>query len=153
MLSSTVASRRLVSRAFSYAQQQQQQHLARRWASIVVVSESDTPAILPATQSAVTAATQLKDASDTIILVTAGTQGPPSQIPQGVDQVIHCETQADHVTVETWAQAVQQVLPEDAKFVLGTSTKLGSSVIPRTAALVNVSPLSDVLQIHGKGEY
>eukprot|EP00522_Entomoneis_paludosa_P018215 CAMPEP_0172448894 /NCGR_PEP_ID=MMETSP1065-20121228/7789_1 /TAXON_ID=265537 /ORGANISM="Amphiprora paludosa, Strain CCMP125" /LENGTH=350 /DNA_ID=CAMNT_0013200485 /DNA_START=219 /DNA_END=1271 /DNA_ORIENTATION=+ len=121
---------------------------ASRWASILVVSESSTPELLPATQSAVTAAQQFGSDHD-IVLVTAGSQGPPTQIPQGVSSVHHCTVTSNVVTPETWALAIQQATEAatDAMAVIGTSSKTGSSVLPRAAALLNVSPISDVLQV------
>lgn len=103
----------------------------------------------PATQSAVTAARQL-GGDNKIVLLTAGNQGPPGQIPEGVTAVYHFAVNGSAVLPESWALAVQRLVStelKDCEVVIGASTKTGSSVIPRAAALLNASPISDVLQV------
>lgn len=127
--------------------------LSKRWASVLVVSDSPTATVLPGTQSAVTAATQIgKQGQDDIILLTVGMEGPPTKVPQGVSKVFHCSTKALPLP-ETFALAIQQVVAtsstkvDDCMAVLAPATKTGSSFIPRAAALLNASPVSDIIQV------
>jgi len=117
-----------------------------RYASTLVLSEplTEASATPPATQSAVTAALQLASDNNVVLLTVGAT--PPSQAPTGVSKVVHAST-SDHPVPETVAAAIQKALPDDCTAVVGTSTKFGSTVIPRAAALLNASPVTDITEI------
>lgn len=143
-----------VDASFGHGEQQQ-----RRWASVLVVSDSPTSTLLPGVQSAVTAAQQISAGGDNneVVLLTVGNAGPPTQIPQGVKAVWHCSTQAMALP-ESIALAIQHVVAtgnivQDCQAVVAPATKAGSSFIPRAAALLQVSPISDVLQIIDAGKF
>lgn len=116
-----------------------------RAASTLVISEpleadGSTPA---GTQSTVTAATQLNNGNEIHLLVVGGTS--PSKIPEGVSKVYHVPI--DDKLSETVASAVVEAAGEDCNFVVGTASKFGSTVVPRAAALLDVSPVTDILEI------
>ena len=118
---------------------------AARWASTLVVSEPllEDGATPPGTQSTVTAAQQLGQDID---LLVVGDQAP-TQIPEGVSKVYHVPI-GDKLA-ETSATAIQAVATsKDCSIVVGTSSKFGSTVIPRAAALLEASPITDILEIH-----
>ena len=120
-----------------------------RLASTLVVSEPLDESGMPSgqTRSTVTAATQLGQSVD--LLVVGPT--PPSQIPVGVTNVYHVPF--DDKLAESTANAIQHVAEtKDCNIVLGTSTKFGSTVIPRAAALLDVSPITDILEIHDESK-
>lgn len=117
-----------------------------RMASTLVISEplnadGSTPA---GTQSTVTAATQLGD--NAIHLLVVG-DSPPTKIPQGVSKVLHVPI-GDKLS-ETVANAVIEAASNDGdcNLVVGTASKFGSTVVPRAAALLDVSPVTDILEI------
>jgi len=116
-----------------------------RMASTLVISEPlDADGSTPAgTQSTVTAATQL-GGDNTIHLLVVG-ETPPSKIPQGVSKVLHVPI-GDKLS-ETVAEAVLQAADSDCNIVVGTASKFGSTVVPRAAALLDVSPVTDILEI------
>ena len=59
----------------------------------------------------------------------------------------------DDKLAESTANAIQHVAEtKDCNIVLGTSTKFGSTVIPRAAALLDVSPITDILEIHDESK-
>lgn len=116
-----------------------------RMASTLVISEpleedGSTPA---GTQSTVTAATQLNNGNDIHLLVVGGAS--PSKIPEGVSKVLHVPI--DDKLSETVANAVLEAADDDCNVVLGTASKFGSTVVPRAAALLDVSPVTDILEI------
>jgi electron transfer flavoprotein alpha subunit len=124
-----------------------------RWASTLVISEPLLEGgITPAgTQSAVTAAQKLGNTS--IDLLVVGGQAP-TQIPDGVAKVYHVtgngidSDDQKRVVGETVAAAIQAVATsKDCNIVVGTSSKFGSSIVPRAAALLDVSPVTDILDI------
>ena len=122
-----------------------------RFASVLVVSDplSEDGSLPVATQSAVTAAMKwlqvTGDATNDCILLTTGPAGPSSSL-EGVTKAVNATT--DSKVVETAANAIQQAAEKySPDVIMGTATKWGSSVIPRAAALLQKSPLSDVLEI------
>jgi electron transfer flavoprotein alpha subunit len=120
-----------------------------RWASTLVVAEPlDSNGATPGqTQSAVTAAAHFGQSVDLLVVGEI----PPTQIPAGVATVYHVPI-ADRLA-ESAAAAIQAVATEkDCSIVLGTSTKYGSTVIPRVAGLLDVSPITDILEIKDESE-
>jgi len=117
----------------------------RMMASTLVISEPlDPDGITPvATQSAVTAAAKLNNGNDINLLVVGGTS--PTKVPNGLSKVYHCSI--DDKLSETVASAVAETVDDDCNVVVGTSSKFGSSVVPRAAALLDVSPITDILEI------
>lgn len=115
-----------------------------RMASTLVISEPlDADGSTPAgTQSTVTAAAQLGD--NEIHLLVVG-DSAPSKIPQGVSKVLHVPI-GDKLS-ETVASAVLEAAGDDCNLVVGTASKFGSTVVPRAAALLDVSPVTDILEI------
>lgn len=117
-----------------------------RWSSTLVIAEPLTGdgSVAPATCSAVTAAGQLGDA---VTLLVVGDKAPTAA-PK-VSKIIHASVSAQP-TPETVASTIQAALG-DHDIVLGTSTKFGATVIPRAAALLDASPVTDIIKIEAQG--
>ena len=124
-------------------------------ASTLVISEPlGADGITPAgTQSTVTAATKLSSSSSggggggdttTINLLVVGSI-VPTKIPMGISKVFHVPI--DDKLSETVANSIIEIIDDDYNVVIGTASKFGSTVIPRTAALLDVSPITDILEI------
>ena len=121
-----------------------------RWASTLVVSEPLVDGVTPpGTQATVTAAAKLGQPVE--LLVVGGTA--PCRIPTGVTKVYHVAI-ADKLA-ESVANAIQAAVKVSGEttVVMGTSSKFGSTVIPRAAALLKVSPITDILEIQDESEY
>ena len=112
-----------------------------------------TSTIPAATCSAVAAAQSLHEGSDPITLLVVGSH-VPSHIPSGVSKVLHYESSCE-LTSEVVAMAVADAVADDpdVKHVLGASTKFGASIVPRVAAMLQVSPITDVVQILSPGTF
>ena len=119
-------------------------------ASTLVISEplNDDGSTPAGTQSTVTAATQLGD-NDIHLLVVG--DSAPTKVPQGVSKVVHVPI-GDKLS-ETVASAVLEAASDDCNLVVGTASKFGSTVVPRAAALLDVSPVTDILEIEDESEY
>jgi electron transfer flavoprotein alpha subunit len=120
-----------------------------RWASTLVLAEPlDSNGVTPGqTLSAVTAAAHFGQPIDLLVVGEI----PPTQIPAGVASVYYVPI-ADRLA-ESAAAAIHAVATEkDCSIVLGTSSKYGSTVIPRAAALLDVSPITDILEILDESE-
>ena len=124
---------------------------AQRTGSTLVISEPlDEDGSTPVgTQSTVTAATKLNNGNDVHLLVVGGAS--PSKVPEGVSKVIHVPI--DDKLSETVANAVLAAAGDDCNVVVGTASKFGSTVVPRAAALLDVSPVTDILEIEDESEY
>jgi electron transfer flavoprotein alpha subunit len=124
-----------------------------RLASTLILSDPLTAdgAAPPATQSAVSAAVQL-DANNTIELLVVGAT-TPTQVPAGVSKVYHASaTQPIAETVASTLASVVNNHNHKYDYVVGTSSKFGATVIPRVAALLGVSPVTDIIQVLQSGE-
>ena len=125
-----------------------------RMASTLVISEplnedGSTPA---GTQSTVTAATKLNNGNDIHLLVVGGIS--PLKVPLGVSKVFHVPI--DDKLSETVANAVLESVnknDDDCNVIVGTASKFGSTVVPRVAALLDVSPVTDILEIEDESKY
>ncbi|KAL3935201.1 MAG: hypothetical protein SGBAC_009232 [Bacillariaceae sp.] len=121
-----------------------------RWASTLVLSEPLLQGgVTPAqTQSTVTAAQSF---GQDIELLVVGTEAP-TEIPEGITKIHHVPL--DDQLAESVASAIETVATtNDCSVVLGTSTKFGSTVIPRAAALLDVSPITDILEIQDENTF
>jgi electron transfer flavoprotein alpha subunit len=122
-----------------------------RWASTLVLSDPLTGDawVPPSTQSAVQAATVLAPGNDILLLIVGDVA--PVKSPVGVTKILHAATANSHATAETIATAIQQAAEaaDDLTHIVGASTKYGSMVIPRAAALLGSSPVTDIVEILG----
>lgn len=127
--------------------------VASRFGSTLVVSEPllDDAVVPQATQACVTAARQLDASNDLSLLVVGPTL--PTQVPEGITNIYHAPTAQNNAVSETVASAIQETIQNDGdwEFVVGASSKFGSTVMPRAAALLQVSPVTDVTEIVEKG--
>ncbi len=122
----------------------------QRMASTLVISEPlDDDGSTPAgTRSTVTAAAKLNNGNDIHLLVVGASA--PTKIPEGISKILHVPI--DDKLSETVAGAVAQTAGDDCTVVMGTASKFGSTVVPRAAALLDVSPVTDILEIEDESE-
>jgi electron transfer flavoprotein alpha subunit len=127
--------------------------LSLRWATTLVLAEGSS--ISSVTCQAVTAATQLKNDQITLLVVSGSTSNAaPSQVPAGTTKLLHAALSQAVVVPESAASAVYAAVQADPNIthVVSTSSKFGSTVLPRAAALLSssgggCSPIHDVIQI------
>lgn len=139
MLSTRFLSRSTATRAAALA----------RYASTLVLSEPllEGGIVSPATQSTVTAAQQV--GGDISLLVVS--EQAPTQVPEGTSKVYHVAC-GDSLT-ETVAEAIKEVANSSSfEYIVAPSSKFGSTVVPRAAAMLNLSPVTDVVEILSGGE-
>lgn len=139
----------MLSRTLSRLATRQSSHtISRCWASTLVLSEPLDGTVTPGqTQSTVTAAQAF---GQDVELLVVGKEAP-TEIPEGVSKVHHVPL--EDKLAESVALACHEIAnANDCNVVLGTSTKFGSTVIPRAAALLDVSPITDILKIEDESE-
>jgi len=117
---------------------------AARLASTLVVSDPLVDTVTPpGTLAAVSAAQKLHDGPISLLVVS---EAPPTKIPAGVSKVFHVA--CNDKLSETVASAMQKAQEGNSfTHILAPSSKFGSTVVPRAAALLNVAPVTDVLDI------
>ncbi|CAK9317683.1 unnamed protein product [Citrullus colocynthis] len=128
---------------------------ACRSASTLVLAEHDGGSINAASVSAITAAGSLsKDSSISVLLAGSG----PS-LREAAEHAASCHPSISQVLVadsdkftyplaEPWAQLVQLVQQKNGySHVIAASGSFGKNILPRAAALLDVSPVTDVIAI------
>lgn len=116
--------------------------------AVLVIAEHDNRKLEAATRSALTAAGRFEGPVD---LLVAGSDCDAAvacaSSEAGVGRVIHVD--AGHYASqlpETLALLVRELAP-DYSHILGASTTFGKSLLPRVAALLDVAPITDVVEI------
>jgi electron transfer flavoprotein alpha subunit len=118
---------------------------------ILIIGEHDGKALNPATAKCVTCATTIPDADITIALFGADTAAVSSQAAAvtGVKTVLRVDRpENEHPLAATFAPQVV-ALAADYSHVFGPSTSFGKDLMPRVAALLGVTQVSDLMAVEG----
>jgi electron transfer flavoprotein alpha subunit len=118
---------------------------------ILIVGEHDGKLLNPATAKCVTCATGIADAEISIALLGADTAGVARQAAAlaGVKSVL-CIDRAENAHPLAAVFAPQVVaLAADHTHVFGPSTSFGKDLMPRVAALLGVTQVSDLMAVEG----
>jgi len=116
--------------------------------SVLVIAEHDNSGLKPATQPEVTAAGQL---SQPVYLLVAGHEcsavAEAAAKVQGVEKVIHVDAgHYRHALAEELAPLVVN-LCKDISYLLAPASTFGKNLMPRVAALLDVTAMSDIVRI------
>eukprot|EP00249_Psilotum_nudum_P003008 c16335_g1_i1 orf=91-1167(+) len=130
-------------------------HIARCQASTLVLAEHDGGSLKAASLNAVSAANVLSEGSP-ISLLIAGS-GPSlhrvakqaATVHPAISQVLVAESEdLKHPLAEPWAELILLAQQKSSySHIVAASSSFGKNVLPRAAALLNVSPISDVVEI------
>ncbi|MDX1434015.1 MAG: FAD-binding protein [Gammaproteobacteria bacterium] len=116
--------------------------------SVLVVAEHDNETLNGATLSAISAAAELAD--DIHVLVAGAGCAPVAEAAAkaaGVKKVLEADDERyAHGVAEPLAALIVKLAP-DYTHVLVPATKFGKNVLPRAAALLDVSPISDIVGV------
>lgn len=121
---------------------------SRRSFSVLVLGEHANNKLTPQTLSAVTAAKQLKSGPVTLLLTGKNADQVKEKV-EGVDATMVAPNDIfSHGLAETNAQLLVD-LQKDNKFthVVGVASNEGKNIIPRAGAMLDVQPVSDVVEI------
>lgn len=122
----------------------------QRFQSTLVIAEHNDQALSPATQNTVTAAKKI--GGDVTVLVAGANSGPAADQAskiQGVSKVISASNAAfKGQTAESVTELVL-ALQNQHKFthILAGATAFGKNVTPRIAAKLDVSPISEIVDV------
>ncbi len=116
--------------------------------SVLVLAEHNNAALASATLNTITAAARL---SDDVHVLVAGSNCKPvadtlSKV-QGVSKVrVSDDPRYEHPLAEPLA-ALLVNLAADYSHILAPATKFGKNVLPRAAALLDVSPITEIIEV------
>ncbi len=116
--------------------------------SVLVLAEHNNAALASATLNTITAAARLSD--DVHVLVAGSNCKPVAETlskVQGVSKVrVSDDPRYEHPLAEPLA-ALLVNLAADYSHILAPATKFGKNVLPRAAALLDVSPITDIIEV------
>ncbi|KAJ7557395.1 hypothetical protein O6H91_05G124900 [Diphasiastrum complanatum] len=129
-----------------------------RQASSLVVVEHEGGAVKGASLSAVAAAGALSEGADVTVLIAG--HGPAlsavatqvaSSYPAITKVLVADSSKLEYPLAEPWSNLLVHVQKTGGfSHIVAASTSFGKNVLPRVAALLDVSPVSDVIQIIDK---
>ncbi|KAL1325374.1 electron transfer flavoprotein subunit alpha, mitochondrial isoform X1 [Arachis hypogaea] len=128
-----------------------------RHGSTLVVAEHDSGAVKPHSLSAVTAATSLAGHGNSSVSVLLAGSGPSlhqaashaASSHPSVSQVLIADSEKfKNPLAEPWAKLVHLVQQQGGySHIIAASNSFGKNIMPRAAALLDVSPITDVTGI------
>ncbi|KFK35889.1 hypothetical protein AALP_AA4G050000 [Arabis alpina] len=132
-----------------------------RCISTLILAEHENGCIKAQTVSTVVAANSLSESSSISLLLA----GSGSSLQEAASQAASCHPSVSEVLVadsdkfeyplaETWAKLVDFVRKQrEYSHILACSSSFGKNVLPRVAAILDVSPVTDVVKILGSNEF
>lgn len=131
--------------------------LSRRLASTLVLAEHNNVTVNPATYSAITAAAHIgQDVS--ALLVGSQTKQVAEELSKakGLSKILIAED-ADWFNGFLPERVAPLILAAQSQFnfthITAPATALGKSILPRVAAVLDVAPISDIIEIKGEKEF
>ncbi|KAE8734905.1 Electron transfer flavoprotein subunit alpha [Hibiscus syriacus] len=134
---------------------------ASRSASTLVLAEHEGGSIKAQSLSAVVAANSISRDNPVSLLLA----GSGSSLQQAAEKAATCHPCISQVLVadsdkfayplaEPWGKLIQLVqLKGGYSHVIATSSSFGKNILPRAAALLDVSPVTDVVEINGPNQF
>ncbi|KAF3330778.1 electron transfer flavoprotein subunit alpha [Carex littledalei] len=127
----------------------------RRFISTLIVAEHDGGFVKPSTLSAIAAAEVVsKENSISVLLAGSGpsvekaAQHAATCHPLVSEVLVAKAEELEHPMAESWAEIVKMVQQKGSySHIMAASTSFGKNILPRAAAVLDVSPITDVVQI------
>jgi len=119
--------------------------------SVLVLAEHDGAKLNAGSLAAITAAKKINSGPVTVLVAGSNAKGAAEAASKvaGVDAVFEAsDKKYDHAVAEPVASLLVS-LQKQHKFthIVGVASNEGKNIIPRTAAVLDVQPLSDVIQV------
>lgn len=122
-------------------------------AKILVIAESHQGAMVPATLVAIAAAQRLGSGCDILYAADVDALSSVWASWEGVHKVrVLLHPRLVHIVAEDLAPVIVAMASEYTH-ILAAATTFGKNLLPRVAALLNVSPISDVVAIESESQY
>ncbi|XAR56660.1 Acryloyl-CoA reductase (NADH) [Bertholletia excelsa] len=132
-----------------------------RYISTLVLAEHEGGSIKASTVSAVEAAKSLSK-NNSVSLLLAGAGAPLQEAAKhatschpSISQVLTADSdKLAYPLAEPWAKLVHLVQQKGSyTHIIATSSSFGKNILPRAAALLDVSPITDVIEISGSNHF
>ncbi len=126
-----------------------------RLASTLIVAEptpSSSTTLAPATLASLTAAQKLH--SGPITLLNTNPSLDVSSLPSSISHVFQATQLSDNILAETISTIISNLQSSKSyTHIVAPATKFGSNIVPRTAAMIDASPITDVIDVLGEDTF
>ncbi len=122
--------------------------------TIYVLAEHDNKLVKPSTFSTITAALQLGDAIN-VLVVGYDCETVAKQLShcRGVEKVLLADDQCyAHALAERYTDLIIKIIQEPT-YLLAPATTFGKNILPRVAACLDVAQISDIIAIENENTY
>jgi len=121
--------------------------------TLVVAEPSETSLLTPSTLSTITAAQKLHSGPISILSLSSSPL-ETSYIPKSIFSILRPKTNLTNILAETVTTVITAAHSKYSySHIVGPSTKFGSSLLCRLAAMLDVSPLTDVIEVLGNDTF
>ena len=121
--------------------------------SALILIELNGSDVSANTRAAITAASNLSDSLDALVLTNDASNASSVSALAGINTVkIIVDDALEHANVEVASRLIADVMNDYSFLVAGSST-FSKNILPRVGALLDVQPISDVCEIKSKNTF
>jgi len=121
--------------------------------SALILIELNGSDVSANTRAAITAALNLSDSLDALVLTNDASNASSVSALAGINSVkMIVDDALEHANVEVASRLIADVMNEYSFLVAGSST-FSKNILPRVGALLDVQPISDVCEIKSKNTF
>jgi len=121
--------------------------------SALILIELNGSDVSANTRAAITAASNLSDSLDALVLTNDASNASSVSALAGINTVkMIVDDALEHVNVEVASRLIADVMNDYSFLVAGSST-FSKNILPRVGALLDVQPISDVCEIKSKNTF
>jgi len=121
--------------------------------SALILIELNGPEVSANSRAALTAASQLADSVDALVLTNDSSYANAVASMNGINSVkVIVNESLEHANVEVASKLIADVMT-DYKFLVSGSSTYSKNILPRVGALLDVQPISDVCEIKSSNTF
>ena len=121
--------------------------------SALILIELNGPEVSANSRAALTAASQLADSVDALVLTNDSSHANAVASMNGINSVkVIVNESLEHANVEVASKLIADVMT-DYKFLVSGSSTYSKNILPRVGALLDVQPISDVCEIKSSNTF
>lgn len=121
--------------------------------SALILIELNGSEVSANSRAAITAASQLSDSVDALVLTNEATNSSSVAALSGINIVkMIVDDSLEHVSVEVASKLIADVMG-DYKYLISGSSTFSKNILPRVGALLDVQPVSDVCEIKSNNTF
>ena len=121
--------------------------------SALILIELNGSEVSANSRAAITAASQLSDSVDVLVLTNDASNSSSVAALSGINTVkMIVDDYLEHVSVEVASKLIADVMG-DYKYLISGSSTFSKNILPRVGALLDVQPISDVCEIKSNNTF